>query len=221
MSKGVVVCCLLIPGIWVTAFETYSSQSIEVLVIDGLSEKPAEGAIIVADWTTESGHGVKQDTLALSEVRTNADGRAQIPAWGPRFAPRWHEVSVNQPTLRTVRIGYLPSINRRSQYAKRYVLGLATGFESSTGTLVIRLDPDRNDSRAYEQGFDSLLGSISSQTFGAECGWLSNSAMLRELMLIAQVMDEANIPHRLRTIDEMADRMQCDTDVPQTLRSPT
>jgi len=95
--------------------DSYSGAPISGRVVDAATGKPLEGAVVVADWTLwHRGLLVSGDRtrrLWVAEAITDAQGRYQVPGWGPIERPfGWdmHPLGVDDPNIAVFAPGYEP-----------------------------------------------------------------------------------------------------------------
>jgi hypothetical protein len=65
----------------------FRSDRVSATVVDAGSGVPVEGALVVAVWEIEKGriHGHDSYVLHKAEATTDATGRFQLDAWGPKY----------------------------------------------------------------------------------------------------------------------------------------
>ena len=70
--------------------------------------KPVAGAIVVVSWNIEGPwNGASLGQMSVAETVTDANGKFQIPAWGPRFNYRG-SIPIDEPTVRIFKSGFAP-----------------------------------------------------------------------------------------------------------------
>lgn len=86
-----IVIALIGSALWLYARSTpYSAAPISARVVDAETGKPLAGVNVVAQWQLEGGLEGSNGLGALTvlEAETDADGRFQLPGWGPKDAPK-------------------------------------------------------------------------------------------------------------------------------------
>jgi hypothetical protein len=93
IMKVILVLSLLIFKFPFTAYAhplMYSSDEIRGTIVDGETDHPIEGAVVIANWTVTkmilgpTAEGGKSIDFVTLEAVTNKDGNYAIPAWGPK-----------------------------------------------------------------------------------------------------------------------------------------
>jgi hypothetical protein len=86
----------------------YSSDVIQCQVMDGVTGKPIEGAVVVAVWRKISIYfGEWRGTFRWEEAATDEDGRFVIHRWGPRYLETENYLDGRDPELWILKRGYL------------------------------------------------------------------------------------------------------------------
>ena len=131
----------------------YSGKEIRATVVDHETERPLEGAVVVALWRLrgQSGSG---PSFHVGEAATDADGRFAMPPWGPKLRPPLSHADTQTPYLVVFKSGYVPVrlINvKRSDFARlRAMKAPASKISRDAGVLAY---PEANP---YDLVQDSL-----------------------------------------------------------------
>jgi len=90
-----------------TVPSTYSAGATFGTVVDPTG-KPVEGAVVVAQWVTETGeNGDRTGVLVVREAITDASGQFRIEAWGPIQRPGNRTLDRMDPEVIVVKPGGL------------------------------------------------------------------------------------------------------------------
>jgi hypothetical protein len=93
---------------------TYSAKPLHGLVVDDATGEPLADVVVVAQWelVREIVPGVMHrsygDRLAIHEAVTGADGRYEIPGWGPMPRPALTHLENLDPSISFFKPGYYP-----------------------------------------------------------------------------------------------------------------
>jgi hypothetical protein len=173
----------------------YSAERIDATVLDGATGLPIAGVVVVAHWQTEThtlGGRMPGNQVQIAEAKTDAKGRLQIPAWGPKLVLRG-AIEEKTPQLLLFKSGYLPlriaDENRPSP---------DTSWTRTSAWIPERLTlvPFPGTKREYADAlFDlhSTLDGVIKQSDGT-CGWREMLSMLRALERQEALFDKERIP---------------------------
>lgn len=181
---------LIVVLIIVTALRVniYRSDSISFQVIDATNAAPIEGAIIAADWVTTTGHGIATSEFVVLEKATGAQGKATLPAWGPKVGFSAGSLSAMEPTIRIVKLGYIPqlvnglAITRSSQGQAKFIL------TNGPIELEIRLQPFQGSAAEYGASFSAVTSSLLYVLLGLDCAWKDMPLLLTEITNIKAML---------------------------------
>jgi uncharacterized GH25 family protein len=67
--------------------KTWRAEAINGRVVDAGTGTPIAGAVVLVNWQLKGMEGFPQGQLAIFERVTDAQGRFEIPAWGPKRPP--------------------------------------------------------------------------------------------------------------------------------------
>ncbi|WP_129774621.1 carboxypeptidase-like regulatory domain-containing protein [Peristeroidobacter soli] len=151
--------------------KAWCSGPIEGQVIDEGTGAPLADAIVLVNWQIKGMEGYPQGQLAIFERVTDARGRFQIPAWGPKRPPPGTTVALSEPTVRVFKSGYDPLVVVREANTEddshartllmRRVEGAPAEYASRMSTfwtpLDVNLGGDRCDWRAAPRLFNALV----------------------------------------------------------------
>lgn len=87
----------------------YWGKTIRGRVVDRKTGQPIDGAVVIADWKLYGGgvgHGGHRDSLFVQDTATGADGRFELPAWGPVRRPSYRILD-RAPWLIVFKSGYV------------------------------------------------------------------------------------------------------------------
>jgi hypothetical protein len=171
--------CLPTP---VAAF-VYYANAIEARVVDALTGKPVQGAILVANWQLEGGFesGIAVDQLKILETVTDVNGKFTIPAWGPKFAFhgrasfKWPQILVFKSGYKSLRLTNEPKSGSQFTTMSEWN-GKTIALESFAGTLAEYVEHLASLSSTLEN-----VGYNIGDQSGDWCGWKSFPRMLRAL----------------------------------------
>lgn len=90
MRTVLIVSLLMMSPLAANAALMYSSEEIRGTVVDGETDQPVEGVVVIAEWTVKKmmpafgdAPGNRRTLVKLVAV-TEKDGKYVIPAWGPK-----------------------------------------------------------------------------------------------------------------------------------------
>lgn len=103
----------------------YSARPTYGFVVDAETRRPIEGAVVLAHWDLEFGlEGGSAYSWVVMETLTNAEGRFDFPAWGPRrvpdFLPGEARLKGHDPLVVFFKLGYQGIAQTQSQASKDY-----------------------------------------------------------------------------------------------------
>ncbi len=90
----------------------YSSDEIRGTIVDGETDQPIEGAVVVANWTVikmilwPTAEGGKSEDFVTLEAVTDREGKYVIPAWGPKPISPLKVMESNSAHITIYKIGY-------------------------------------------------------------------------------------------------------------------
>jgi hypothetical protein len=184
-----------------SAFRSYKywSPETQFVVLDAQTNKPIEGAIVLANWPVKHRPflvgevGGRTDSVAFFEGVTDAEGVIKFPAWGPEYADWNVIIDRSGPIIRIFKQGYKFLELRNSTYfidhskSPNYDSPLPSDWNNE----VVKLEPFKGGDKEYaahlERFEDSLFLS------GIPC--LANNAesMLAELYRMQAYFKSKNI----------------------------
>lgn len=86
---------------------SYIAEPIEGRVVDQATGQPIEGAVVVAQWLlAKPPEGHPTERWVVIEAVTDAEGRYQIPGWGPKRRPWFRWLTGADPELVVFKSGY-------------------------------------------------------------------------------------------------------------------
>ncbi len=102
----------------------YVAEPIEGRVIDKETRQPIEGVVVVAQWILlEPFQGHHREHWVVIETVTDAEGRYQIPGWGPKWRPWFRWLGSADPVLDIFKPGYWLERRSNASYASGGLLG--------------------------------------------------------------------------------------------------
>ena len=162
----------------------YSAKAIHGWLVDAVTRKPIAGAIVVAEWQLEFGlEGGSGYSWVVQETVTDANGRFDFAAWGPRtvpaFLPSEARLKGRDPKIVFFKYGYAGVQQTPEQAGKEYAR--PKDFPSrgpnvrewllNGETFLYRPAMDDAEKIAAEvHSFDLLLGSLA-----APCTFVSTA----------------------------------------------
>lgn len=88
--------------------EFYTSETIDVRVVDGATGTSVAGAVVVANWRKIYKYTGRWGGLyTWFEGRTDTDGRLRVPRWGPRTLDHDYYLDARDPEIWILKRGYL------------------------------------------------------------------------------------------------------------------
>lgn len=167
LVASLVVCVLL--GLS-SCTKSWRSEAIDGRVVDEGSGAPVADAVVLVNWQIKGMEGYPQGQLAIFERVTDAQGRFQIPAWGPKRPPMGTTVNAADPTVRVFKNGYNPLVvlrdgDRENSHAKSLemrrfegtVADYASQMDIFWDPLTVNLGGVRCDWRAAPRLFHALV----------------------------------------------------------------
>jgi hypothetical protein len=135
----------------------YSSDEIRGAIVDGDTNQPIEGAVVVAHWTVTKmilglvgdAVGNKRELIRLEAV-TDKDGKYVIPAWGPKFVSPLEYMGGRSSTGITI---------YKISYWNKYLSGIEPEI-FARGYDVSKLDNKKliNEGRSFSTQFEEAVG---------------------------------------------------------------
>jgi hypothetical protein len=135
----------------------YSSDGIIGSIVDGETDQPLEGAVVVADWEVRqmtlvpAGEGGTNVDFVRLKTVTNRDGHYVIPAWGPKaVSPNQVMQGKNSASITIYKIGYWT----------KYLLDVEPDFFAKRYADISKLDNSRliNKCRSFSTQFEEAVG---------------------------------------------------------------
>lgn len=150
-----------------------------VTTVDG---KPLTGAIVDVNWNIEGPwNGASLGQLAVAEAVTDADGKFEIPAWGPRF--NFHgAIRVDEPTTRIFKAGYTPLTIKNYEDVPMRPADRVIVFRLQNQSIA--LAPFTGSVREYESSLLALqddLRAVYGSNSGEDCIWKRTPRLLLAL----------------------------------------
>jgi hypothetical protein len=90
----------------------YFAKATHGTIIDAETKQPIAGAVIIANWDLYDelwgggSHGVQ--SMQITEVVTDTEGKYVVPGWGPRRRPLFTHLDDRDPALTAFKSGYVP-----------------------------------------------------------------------------------------------------------------
>jgi hypothetical protein len=177
----------------------YEALAIEATVVDAESNAPLEGVIVDAHWHLDAGIDASPPgELMILETVTDAQGRFQFPAWGPKAIPSPRaQMACLAPRLVLFKPGYRYGVFQNDCHQVRRRPLLKSDWDGKN-TPLRRFE---GSPREYSEHLLGLDGAIEFFAFYAEaydqpswpgCEWKSIPKMLAALL--AQQAVFARVP---------------------------
>lgn len=171
---------LTLPGIASCGiFITYSAEPIELYLVDSVTQKPVEGAVVVAHWEQKGGleGGNVIGHLMIQEAVSDNNGRVSFPAWGPESgAPP----SSGSPHFIIFKPGYQytarGNTGRRPRDLLRAEDGRLTSMWKGREIQLVRFEEEKKKYRREVIRYSDELHSVIE-----DCGWKYIPQMMAEL----------------------------------------
>lgn len=173
-------------GLW-----PLSAEAIDSMVVDGSTNKPIEGAVVVAYWQVMQG-SVAGDSLpcvpaSLEEAVTDREGRFHIPGWGPTWPTCRTEMPANDPIMFVFKPGYYYGMFDNLPEYGRTVIRTPGSFHDQLALMKIPdddlTDSNRKNLRSAIWDFNQLSVDLGEFTtlMPSECNWKKMPKMMRAL----------------------------------------
>lgn len=104
---------ILIYVVYLYIPKSYTAESLEGRVLDELTRKPVEGAVVVVSWYSQVPHfhSPSRDLFEVQESVTDSYGRYFVPGWENKKLHKFSgSVSGDQPEILIYKDGYVPVI---------------------------------------------------------------------------------------------------------------
>ena len=177
-SSWAVCMLLLLSG----CTKAWRSEAIDGRVVDEDTGAPIAGAIVLVNWQIKGMEGYPQGQLGIFERVTDADGRFQIPAWGPKRPPMGTTVDASDPTVRVFKNGYEPLVVLRPP--------------NSTGNAYVeslRLRRFEGTAESYASQMDAFWMPLNVNLVIGRCEWSLATEMVHALVQLRGEFDRAGI----------------------------
>ena len=160
-----------------------SSAPFSATVVNSNSNLPIEGVVVLAKWDLLGIEGVVENTIAIAETVTDADGAFSVPGWGPRVNRKFLYSSVrdSSPEVIVYKLGFEPE--SIYDYRAFSFLGFhmrAAGIDGSTISLSPSDGPILEHSLLVND-VEVRISSISRLLSDDECSWKRMPHLLVEM----------------------------------------
>lgn len=175
-------------GLW-----PLSAEAIDSMVVDGSTNKPIEGAVVVAYWQVMQG-SVAGDSLpcvpaSLEEAVTDREGRFHIPGWGPIWPTCSTGMPGNDPIMYVFKPGYYYGKFDNVPVYGRTVTHTRGSFHDELALIKIPnsdlVDSDPKNLKSAIWDFNQLNDDLGEFTvfMPRECNWKKIPNMMKALEL--------------------------------------
>ncbi|MFC4313122.1 carboxypeptidase-like regulatory domain-containing protein [Steroidobacter flavus] len=162
--------------------KAWRSEAIDGRVVDEGTDAPIAGAIVLVNWQIKGMEGYPQGQLGIFERVTDAAGRFQIPAWGPKRPPMGTTVDASDPTVRVFKNGYEPLVVRRPPNSK-----------DSAHVEMLRLRRFEGTAESYASQMDEFWRPLNVNFVIGRCEWSLAAQMIHALVRLRGEFDRAGI----------------------------
>ncbi len=150
------------------------------VVVDGETNAPLGGVVVVAIWDLEAFHPGSWATFEIKETKTNDSGSFTIAGWGPKLNWRflYAHLDGSSPEFIVVKNGYRPLFKRNIDYSgSLWFYETADILDGQTLTLA----PFLGTPNEYIDANREVEIRIRRQLEDPECGWKAIPSLLLEL----------------------------------------
>jgi len=188
-----------------TAPPVYAAPETKGVAIDAETGQPLEGVIVVAYWELKGFHTYPVGLMMVQEGVTGAQGRFELPAWGPKpRSPLTGQLESLEPELLAFKRGYVrqyePTEIPKKQHPQQ----------------VLKFKKVPEDSKEYLRGVSFIDDNLRLMFRYEDCSWKQIPRMLvamhqERLRLDAKgVKDPFNYIHTIEDRDQnSATRVKC------------
>jgi hypothetical protein len=166
--------------------KVWRSEAMEGRVVDEGSGAPIADAVVLVNWQLKGMEGYPQGQLAIFERVTDAEGRFQIPAWGPKLQSIATTVSASDPTVRVFRNGYDPLVVRRDG-----------NLRDNSHVKFLRLRRFEGTAADYAASMSTFWNPLTVNLGGVRCDWRAAPRLFQALVQVRGEFDAAGIPSDL------------------------
>ena len=182
LFRSALMLALLIP-LQSCAFFTYTALPIQAWVVDGETNQPLEGVIVVAHWQLKGGleGGNPVGQMMVMETVTDAKGWFYFPGWGPKLRPWYGELKDQSPGILLFKSGYESRGLQNDTTDKTMRGDLDIPLRSIWNKRAIKIAKFRGTMKEYEElfeGFNYSLERIATDQ-PKECLWKNLQKTIR------------------------------------------
>lgn len=168
--------------------KAWQSEAIEAQVVDASTGAPVPDAIVLVNWQIKGMEGYPMGQLAVFERVTDAQGRFQTPAWGPKRPPFNTTVANSEPTVRVFKNGYEPLTIFKSNNAP------GNPHVHRATLRLRRFDGAASD---YAEQMNTFWYPLHGNFVVGRCEWRVAPRLFQALMQLRREFDAAVIPSDL------------------------
>jgi hypothetical protein len=210
--KTIIASLIAIPAVALLVYiflSVWYSPAIRGQVVDASTGEPIASAVLVATWEISSPwEGFVLRQLAVRESATDADGRFELAAWGPRSNFGVGSVRGNQPNIRIWADGYVPRLVSNTPertVPRRFAFPII--FSRHDGE-VLRVAKANTADSTYLWALEGLAQSMEFAYRGERCEWREVPQMLVALHKTKASM-ESERSSFLRPVGQVVVRAHC------------
>ncbi len=194
----------------------YWAPETRITLVDAQSNKPIEGATVLADWSVsykpffgsfvDTTRG-RIETLVSFEVVSSSEGIIRLPAWGPERAGMSADIDRSSPKIRIFKQGYefLELTNYPYIRDPAKDSNYDSPLPSEWNNKVIKLVPFKGRDEEYVRHLERLEHSL--MWSGISCLTIKAKRMLSELDKMIAYFDAKKIRNHLYKVRRPCDEM--------------
>jgi hypothetical protein len=177
----------------------YWSPETQFVLVDAQTNKPIEGAIVLANWPVKyvpmffGEVGRNHDSVAFFEGVTGEEGVIKFPAWGPKYADWGVDIDRSGPIIRIFKQGYefLELTNNTNFIDLSKDPNYDSPLPSDWNNEVVKLGPFKGGDKEYAEHLTNFEYSLFSSGIG--CLQTKAKRMLTELYRMQAYFKSKNI----------------------------
>jgi hypothetical protein len=204
------VLLLIAPALCWPESPAYSASRTWGTVVDADSKEPISGALVIALWNLEGGaHWDVTGPLKILEAMSDAEGRFEMPGWGPT-RPAKGILDSYDPQVVVVKAGYeIKSVLHPQEPPGRR--GAKADHDFVANGQPIYLHKFQGTPEAYAQQIASwLVGGVLGDVLSRGCTWKEIPITVRYLEQEAKREHAAGLrPLRSVSVDRLLAMKQC------------